>query len=112
MRTENLAIVFIDIAGYTARTSSQTREENLAMLKRFDGMVRPLVRCYSGQVIKTIGDAYLITFRSPTHALLCAMAVQDRIAETNAAIAPSDQFVVRAAVNAGDVRLEGSDVFF
>jgi len=111
MRTENLAIVFIDIAGYTARTSSQTREENLAMLKRFDGMVRPLVRCYSGQVIKTIGDAYLLTFRSPTHALLCAMAVQDRIAETNAAIAPSDQFVVRAAVNVGDVRLEGSDVF-
>jgi class 3 adenylate cyclase len=111
MRTENLAIVFIDIAGYTARTSSQTREENLAMLKRFDGVVRPLVRCYSGQVIKTIGDAYLLTFRSPTHALLCSMAVQDRIIETDAGIDPNDRFVVRAAVNVGDVRLEGNDVF-
>jgi len=111
MRTENLAIVFIDIAGFTPRTSSQTREENLAMLKRFDGIVRPLVRCYGGQVVKTIGDAYLLTFRSPTHALLCSMAIQDRIAETDANLSPSERFIVRAAVNAGDVRLEGNDVF-
>lgn len=111
MRTENLAIVFIDIAGYTQRTSSQTREENLTMLKRFDGLVRPLVRCYHGSVVKTIGDAYLLTFRSPTHALLCSMAIQDRIAETDKDVTPTDRFIVRAAVNAGDVRLEGSDVF-
>ena len=111
MRTENLAIVFIDIAGYTARTSSQTREENLRLLKRFDDVVRPLVRCYRGSVVKTIGDAYLLTFRSPTDALLCSMAVQDRITETDAAIDPAERFSIRAAVNVGDVRLEGNDVF-
>jgi len=111
MRTENLAIVFIDIAGFTPRTSAQTREENLAMLKRFDGIVRPLVRTYRGQVVKTIGDAYLLTFRSPTDALLCSMAVHDLIAETDASIDPAGRFTVRAAVNVGDVRIEGSDVF-
>lgn len=111
MRTENLAIVFIDIAGYTARTSSQTREENLRLLRRFDEVVRPLVRAYRGSVVKTIGDAYLLTFRSPTDALLCSMAVQDLIAETDAALGPADRFSIRAAVNVGDVRLEGSDVF-
>jgi class 3 adenylate cyclase len=111
MRTENLAIVFIDIAGYTQRTSSQTREENLAMLKRFDDIVRPIVRCYHGQVVKTIGDAYLLTFRSPTHALLCSMAIQDRIAETDAQVSPFERFIIRAAVNAGDVRLDRNDVF-
>jgi adenylate cyclase len=111
MRTENLAIVFVDIAGFTPRTSTQTREENLRMLKRFDGIVRPLVRAFRGQVIKTIGDAYLLTFRSPTNALLCSMAIHDRIAETDAAIDPAERFMVRAAVNAGDVRIEGSDVF-
>lgn len=111
MRTENLAIVFIDIAGFTPRTSSQTREENLQMLKRFDGIVRPLVRCYSGKVIKTIGDAYLLTFRSPTDALLCSMAVHDRIAETDAAIDAADRFTIRAAVNVGEVRIDGGDVY-
>jgi adenylate cyclase len=111
MRTENLAIVFVDIAGFTPRTSSQTREENLRMLNRFDGIVRPLVRAFRGQVVKTIGDAYLLTFRSPTNALLCSMAIHDRIAETDAAIDPAERFTVRAAANAGDVRIEGSDVF-
>jgi adenylate cyclase len=111
MRTENLAIVFVDIAGFTPRTSSQTREENLRMLNRFDGIVRPLVRAFRGQVIKTIGDAYLLTFRSPTNALLCSMAIHDQIAETDAAIDPAERFTVRAAANAGDVRIEGSDVF-
>lgn len=111
MRTENLAIVFIDIAGFTPRTSNQTREENLSMLKRFDGIVRPLVRSYAGRVVKTIGDAYLLTFRSPTDALLCSMAVHDLIVETDAAIKPQDQFTIRTAVNVGEVRLDGGDVF-
>lgn len=74
MRTENLAIVFVDIAGFTPRTSAQTREENLRMLRRFDGMVRPLVRAYRGLVVKTIGDAYLPTFRSPTKARILLVA--------------------------------------
>jgi adenylate cyclase len=111
MRTENLSIVFIDIAGFTPRTSAQTREENGRMLQRFDGIVRPLARAYNGRVVKTIGDAYLLTFRSPTEALLCSAAVHDRIAETDRDISPADRFQVRAAVNAGDVRVEAGDVF-
>jgi class 3 adenylate cyclase len=111
MRTENLAIVFVDIAGFTPRTSAQTREENLRMLRRFDGVVRPLVRLYRGQVVKTIGDAYLLTFRSPTDALLSSMAVHDRIAETDGSVDPCERFTIRAAVNVGDVRIEGNDVF-
>ncbi len=111
MRTENLAIVFIDIAGFTPRTSAQTREENLRMLRRFDDVVRPVVRAYSGRVVKTIGDAYLLTFRSPTNALLCSMAIHDRIAETDSAVDSADRFTVRAAANVGEVRLEEGDVF-
>ncbi len=111
MRTENLAIVFVDIAGYTPRTSSQTREENNQLLKRFDGIVRPLVRVFNGRVVKTIGDAFLLTFRSPTDALLCSMATHDRLAESNREADPSERFTIRTAVNVGEVRIDGGDVF-
>lgn len=111
MKTENLAIVFIDIAGFTPRTSVQTREENLRMLQRFDDIVRPIVRAYGGRVVKTIGDAYLLTFRSPTNALLCSMAIHDRIVETDRDVPETDRFTIRAAVNVGEVRVEGGDVF-
>jgi adenylate cyclase len=111
MRTENLAIVFVDIAGYTPRTSSQTRQENVLMLRRFDGVVRPLVRAYNGRVVKTIGDAFLLTFRSPTDALLCSMAVHDRLVESDARVPLADRFTIRCAVNVGEVRIEDGDVF-
>ena len=34
MQTENLAIVYVDIAGFTARTSTQSREANERFLDR------------------------------------------------------------------------------
>jgi class 3 adenylate cyclase len=111
MRTENLAIAFVDIVGFTARTATQTREENERMLRRFADTVRPLVAAWDGRVVKSIGDAFLLTFRSPTNALLCAMGIQDRLAETDPAVAPEGRFAVRAAVNVGDVRVDGGDVF-
>jgi len=111
MKTENLAIVFVDIAGFTPRTSAQTREENSRLLRRFDDAVRPVVRAYNGKVIKTMGDAFLLTFRSPTDALLCSMAIHDRIAETDADVDPAGRFTIRAAVNVGEVRIDGGDIF-
>ena len=111
MRSENLAIVFVDIAGYTPRTSSQTREENIRLLKRFEGIVRPLVRAFNGQVVKTMGDAFLLTFRSPTNALLCSMAIHDSLAESDRGVDPAEHFQIRAAVNVGEVRVDGGDVF-
>ncbi len=111
MKSENLAIVFVDIAGFTSRTSAQTREENLRLLRRFEGTVRPLVRAYSGRVIKTIGDAFLLTFRSPTDAILCSTAIHDRLAETDAEVNASERFTIRAAISTGEVRVNGGDVF-
>jgi adenylate cyclase len=111
MRTENLAIAYVDIAGFTQLTSSQSREENERMLRRFDAVVRPAVRGFDGRVVKTVGDAYLLTFRSPTNALLCAMAIHDRLWESNAEVLESESFQVRAAINLGEVRIAGGDVF-
>jgi class 3 adenylate cyclase len=111
MRTENLAIAYVDIAGFTQLTSSQSREENERMLRRFDAVVRPAVRGFNGRVVKTVGDAYLLTFRSPTNALLCAMAIHDRLWESNTEVTEKESFQIRAAVNLGEVRVEGGDVF-
>ena len=85
MRTETLAIVFTDIKGFTAATSSQTHKENAVMLRRIERLVAPVVRAYNGRVVKSIGDAYMIVFRSPTEAVRCATAVQDRLYQHNLA---------------------------
>jgi class 3 adenylate cyclase len=111
VQSQSLTIVFIDIQEYTSRTSGTSREANERLLARFDALVKPLVKAYSGKVIKSLGDAFLLTFISPTDSLLCAMAVQDQLARSNAGQPEEDRFQVRAAVNAGEVRLDGGDVF-
>ena len=111
MRTETLAIVFTDIKGYTAATSSQTHQENAAMLRRTEKLIAPVVRAYDGRVIKSIGDAYMIVFRSPTVAVKCAAAVQDRIHAANALHPDTHAVHIRIAINVGEVRVHRGDVF-
>ncbi len=111
MRTENLAIAFVDIAGFTERTSGQSREDNQRMLARFAGVVHPAVSGFDGRVVKSLGDAFLVAFRSSTNALHCAMVIHDRLAQAQADAPEADRFDIRVAVNAGDVRVDAGDVF-
>ena len=111
LRTENLAIVFTDIVGYTARTSRQTREENARLLAEHDRLLLPIVRAFGGRRIKSIGDALLLAFRSPTDSVLCGMAMQDRLARHAAETPDAERLMIRVAINLGEVRLERGDVF-
>ena len=109
-RTQNLAILLSDIKGFTARTSRQTREENFRMLAFHDALLLPVIRGFGGRKVKSIGDALLVTFRSPTDCVLCGMAIQDRLASWNEQRGPADRIDVRIAISLGEVRVDADDV--
>ncbi|MGC4116026.1 MAG: adenylate/guanylate cyclase domain-containing protein [Myxococcales bacterium] len=111
MKTANLAIVFTDIKGFTARTSQQGFEENRRMLRLHDALLMPVFKAFGGRKIKTIGDAFLVVFESPTQAVLCGVAIQDRLWDFNRRVGEPEQIHVRVAINMGEVRLENGDVF-
>ena len=83
MKTANLAIVFTDIKGFTERTSRQTHEENQRLLKVHHDLLAPLFNAFGGKILKSIGDAFLVTFESPTQAVLSGIAIQDRLWQYN-----------------------------
>lgn len=109
MRTENLTILFVDIAGYTATTNRQSRRENAFLIERFDKSLRPVIRQYHGKIIKTIGDAFLLTFRSPTDAMLCAKVMQDCMVFHNRT--SKQPITIRVAAHLGEVRIARQDIF-
>jgi class 3 adenylate cyclase len=111
MRSENLALMLTDIKGYTDRTSRQTRAENERLLQIHAELMLPVFRAFDGVVRKSIGDAYLVTFSSPTNAVLCGLAIQDRLFTFNQTAPEPDRMQVRVVVNAGEVRAEPGDVF-
>lgn len=111
LTTRSLTILFTDIVGYTARTAAQSRAEQIALLQQHDNILYPLIRQYGGNLIKSMGDGVLVTFRSSTMALRCAMAMQDALAASNVDCSEMEQLHIRVALASGDVQLQKQDVF-
>lgn len=103
-KTKIVAIMFTDMKGFTTRTSLETREEIQSLLELQDEIVRPILAEYGGEVVKTIGDAYLVIFDSPTNAVLCGVKIQEAIKECG-------KFELRIAINQGEVNVRDNDVF-
>jgi class 3 adenylate cyclase len=103
--------MFTDIKGFTARTSEQTREDLVSLLAEHERLLVPVFRHFKGTIVKTIGDAFLVYFESPTEAVLCGVAVQEVLHMYNAKVVDAARRLdVRVAINAGDVELIDGDV--
>jgi len=111
METENLTVMFTDIKGFTSRTSKQSRAEINELLELHDALVRPVLSKFKGKVIKTMGDAFLVTFKSPTNAVLCGMKIQEVLNKHNKKRPEDEQMNIKIAINTGEVNIRGNDVF-
>lgn len=111
MSTRNLTIMFTDIKGFTERTAAHSRDYVVKMLEKQDKICKPIFARYHGTIIKTIGDAYLVTFESPTNAVICGLMLQHGLRNYNRAASADEKIDIRVAINTGEVSLVGSDVF-
>lgn len=111
IKTENLCILFTDIAGFTEASTNLSREANERLLRTHNELLLPVVRGFKGRHVKSIGDALLLTFRSPTDAMLCAMAMQDTLHGYNIDREEREQIHVRIAASLGEVRVTKNDIF-
>jgi class 3 adenylate cyclase len=110
MSSRILTIVFTDIKGFTERTAKMEREAVTKLLARQDELLKPIMRHYEGTLVKSIGDAYLITFQSPTNAVLCGVLMQHALRRHNATVWPEERIEIRVAINTGEVSLVEGDV--
>jgi class 3 adenylate cyclase len=111
LETRHLTILLTDIKGFTDKTSHQTRAAIQAMLDEHRAIVLPILQDGGGQLVKTIGDAFLMTFSSPTNAVLAGVAVQEALAKRNEGRIPDDKLEIRIAINSGEVNIAEGDVF-
>jgi class 3 adenylate cyclase len=110
MPTRNVAIMFTDVKGFTARVSQGKREDLKHLLSVHDKLLAPVFRHFEGTVVKTIGDSFLVRFDSSTEAVLCGVAIQEVLRQYNTHALESERLEIRVAINAGDVELIDGDV--
>lgn len=110
MVTRNLSIMFTDIKGFTQRTSASSRDAMKALLEQHEKLLLPVFAYFDGTVVKTIGDAFLVYFESPTDAVLCGVTIQEVLRQHNTEQAEDARLEVRVAINVGEVELEADDV--
>lgn len=113
MRTQTLSILLSDLQGYTERQARSSRAAQARELAVHEQLLRPVFAAFDGQVVKTMGDAFLVVFESPTNAVLAAVQVHKQLEQHNRSVdEPGRELRVRIGIATGEVaRDDGGDVF-
>jgi class 3 adenylate cyclase len=111
VHSETATVMFIDLVEYTKTTANLSRENFDELLNAFEGIPVPIFQKYNGTVIKKIGDAFLLTFKSPTDAVLCGIALQNAFRRYNVKNRLAHPLRIRVAIHMGEVLHRGGDVY-
>ena len=65
IRESDVAVLFVDIVGFTAFAAGRTPQEVIGLLRRFHGMMEAQVFAHGGTLDKFLGDGLMATFGTP-----------------------------------------------
>jgi len=98
-----MAILFSDIAGYTALMSKDEKQA-LTVLDTNRKIHENTIALFNGSLLKETGDGILASFTSVMDAVLCGMAIQKNVAEAGT-------FQLRIGIHLGEIYIENNDIF-
>jgi adenylate cyclase len=104
------AILAADIAGYSALMGAD-EVRTVHDLKGHQAIVLPMVGEFGGRIIDTAGDGILAEFPSVVNAVKCAVSIQSKMIERNAAINPKHRMQFRVGINVGDVIYDEARIY-
>jgi len=104
------AIMITDIVGFSKQMEND-EEHTYSKLLIHNEIVRKNIAKSKGEEIKTIGDAFLVRFKSTVDAVRAAMNIQKEFLRYNKDKKKVDQILVRIGIHIGDILIRDNDVF-
>jgi adenylate cyclase len=101
--------MFTDMVGYTS-LGQRNESLSLALVDEQRKLIRPVIARHGGFEVKTIGDAFLVTFPSAVDAALCSYDIQRATREFNFSVAPDRRIHLRIGIHIGEVVEDGGDI--
>ncbi len=108
-RGSSVGIVFVDVAGFTRFTEQRGDEEAIRLIARLDKMIARAVKEVQGQVVKHLGDGFLLAFPSASQAVRGAVLLNEAVRRERSSDLSFDASL-RIAVHAGEPLIEGDDL--
>jgi class 3 adenylate cyclase len=108
---QNLTVFFIDIAGYTEKSTAMKSTDLMKLIKTFEDIVVATIDECQGRIVKKMGDGILAYFKSPVGATVAALTVQKKITEYSSLKVEQEKFQTRIGLNTGSVIRKGKDIF-
>lgn len=105
------AILAADVAGYSRLMGVDEEGTHASLVAHLRELIEPKIREHHGRLVKTTGDGFLATFESVLSAVRCAVEVQRGMAGRNAGVPEPRRLVFRLGINAGDMMIDGEDIF-
>jgi class 3 adenylate cyclase len=104
-----VTIMFSDIEDSTVLTERLGDQSWQALLRRHNALIREQLHAYGGYEVKTMGDGFMVAFRSAKKALDCAIAIQRAFVDHNTTA--GEQVRVRIGLHAGEAIRDGDDFY-
>jgi len=102
--------MFTDVVGFT-RLSQANESLALELLEEHRSLLRPTFLARGGAEVKTMGDAFLVEFKSALDAVLSAVETQQKMNERNHGVLPTRKLELRIGIHVGDVVHEAGDIY-
>lgn len=104
-----VGIVFVDVADFTSFTAESGDEVAVGLLNRLDALIEEAVRPAKGEIVKSLGDGFLIAFPSASQAVRGGVAIREAVDKERLGHR-SFTLRLRIAVHAGEPLVEQDDL--
>jgi adenylate cyclase len=104
------AILSADAKGYS-RLMGDDEAATVRTITEYREVMRAAIVGARGRVVDATGDNLLAEFASVVEAVECAVAIQERLRERNAALPEARRMEFRIGINLGDVIADGERIY-
>jgi class 3 adenylate cyclase len=106
-----VTILFSDIKGSTAYFERKGDLEGLAMVKRINGLLTPVIESAGGRVVKTIGDGIMAAFHDPVEAVRASIGMQQVLEADRVGRPQEERSHIRVGIHTGLGLVDADDVY-
>ena len=104
------SILFTDIVGYSKLTG-ENQSLALELLNEHDKIIEPIIKRYSGIIVKRIGDAIVAIFDDSKHAAQSSVEIQQSLKNRNNRNQKSRQILIRIGIHYGDIIYKNDEIY-